>query len=1134
MFKKRNRTGIRAKHLLSFLIALCLFTSVFTVSATESVNYGMTTAKDVFFRAYPSTASNVVWYDKLPQNWVAKILGTTEKNGAKWYHVETTTTKDPNAVKGGYIHADFFRELTTEETEAWSKNPVQLLWLAALTDPTPSPTVKPVETPSPEPTTPSQTYAPGEDGPGEDYKTGFILITKARVNFRDAVEGSSTGQLDKGTILPYYGVEIVKGKYKWIYALDTQSQQYGYVRNDCYKFVTQDGTVTEGPGWQTPPPYTPDGPITAGSYAMCTTPAANLRQVPNGYALTIVPQDAVLKVLGPETSGWYPVSYDGYSGYIQKEYIRMMTGAEIAEYLSGNSLPQMPTNPPGGTSTFGDGYVTITASLVNLRDNPNGSSMLKMEKNSVLPYFGTPQYAGGVNWLYVYYPPANLFGYVHEDFFRYSDYAGNPTNPSQFATPTPNPYPTTPITGGYVKLILPGVNLRETPGGRSQTQLALGTVLPYSGAEQYYGGYRWVYVTDPTTRIRGYVRSDCYKFTDSTGQDLGATTAPILPPVTDVPFPQQNTGELELIKGGVNFRETAGGRIIGRLDKGTRLKYYGTTQLGGYTWYYCSSNLGLGYLRADMVKIISKPQDPTPTQTPNQTGVNGYLITTKGNVNLRVTPGGNWTVRVPKGKVYPITGPIVSQGGYNWSFVEAEGHTGYLRSDCVRHLSKTEIDNYLKGIMPNIQAPSGPDPNYQASGNIILLENYVNIRVSPALDAQKLGQVNKGAVLPYFNTVSSGGNSWFYVQYAGRRAYVMARYARILSLEEQENMGILKPTPTATPSATLSPEDRSNIAVTVMDRVKLRNAPNMTSGTKTIIYKEGTKITLTGKTNATQDGYFWYSAALSNIEGWIRSDMIRILSKEEAGVDTEAPIAPDDKPTATYRTLRLGATGADVTKLQNMLIALGLMPNGSASGIYDSRTEQAVREYQKLEGLFVDGVAGQNTQNALYNTKPPVVVPPEGTVDTTLYPVEVVDWYTGDIQSVWRKGDIAVITDVRTGLSFRSKRWSGGYHADVEPLTAADTEVLCRIYGVKDAQEISEKNMWQRRPLWVTLKGRTFAASMYGVPHNYPAGDTIPNNNFNGQFCVHFLNSRTHTSNRIDENHMKAIREAYDKAPSKK
>ena len=57
---------------------------------------------------------------------------------------------------------------------------------------------------------------------------------------------------------------------------------------------------------------------------------------------------------------------------------------------------------------------------------------------------------------------------------------------------------------------------------------------------------------------------------------------------------------------------------------------------------------------------------------------------------------------------------------------------------------------------------------------------------------------------------------------------------------------------------------------------------------------------------------------------------------------------------------------------------------------------------------------------------------------------------------------------------------------------------------------------------------------MYGIPHNYD-GDKIPDNGYNGQFCVHFTNSRTHTTNIVDVDagyndnfgHQSAIQYAY-------
>ena len=45
----------------------------------------------------------------------------------------------------------------------------------------------------------------------------------------------------------------------------------------------------------------------------------------------------------------------------------------------------------------------------------------------------------------------------------------------------------------------------------------------------------------------------------------------------------------------------------------------------------------------------------------------------------------------------------------------------------------------------------------------------------------------------------------------------------------------------------------------------------------------------------------------------------------------------------------------------------------------------------------------------------------------------------------------------------------------------------------------------------------------YGRGYNL---DKIKNNGMDGVFDVHFLNSRTHGTNRVDANHQKAVRKA--------
>lgn len=68
-----------------------------------------------------------------------------------------------------------------------------------------------------------------------------------------------------------------------------------------------------------------------------------------------------------------------------------------------------------------------------------------------------------------------------------------------------------------------------------------------------------------------------------------------------------------------------------------------------------------------------------------------------------------------------------------------------------------------------------------------------------------------------------------------------------------------------------------------------------------------------------------------------------------------------------YRYLQLGSTGSDVKKLQNRLIELGYL-SGSATGTFDQATHDAVLAFQQRNGEWVDGVAGEDTQTALFSS----------------------------------------------------------------------------------------------------------------------------------------------------------------------
>ena len=65
-------------------------------------------------------------------------------------------------------------------------------------------------------------------------------------------------------------------------------------------------------------------------------------------------------------------------------------------------------------------------------------------------------------------------------------------------------------------------------------------------------------------------------------------------------------------------------------------------------------------------------------------------------------------------------------------------------------------------------------------------------------------------------------------------------------------------------------------------------------------------------------------------------------------------------------TMRLGNSGKKVTELQEKLIYLGYMAEGTADGHYGAATQNAINHYQQAHGLKVLGIANIETQ-ALIN-----------------------------------------------------------------------------------------------------------------------------------------------------------------------
>lgn len=234
------------------------------------------------------------------------------------------------------------------------------------------------------------------------------------------------------------------------------------------------------------------------------------------------------------------------------------------------------------------------------------------------------------------------------------------------------------------------------------------------------------------------------------------------------------------------------------------------------------------------------------------------------------------------------------------------------------------------------------------------------------------------------------------------------------------------------------------------------------------------------------------------------------LYREPQDEDGDPVIEIKDKKEARY-----GDSSEFVKDIQRRLRELGYF-HGMIGGNYLSQTKSAVEAFQLDSGLHIDGsycdkatVQKLFSNEAQHNEKDILDVEPEYRTAVEM------DWWKSDIQKIFAKGVTATITDVETGLVWQEQRRGGTNHADVQPLTKADTDNLKKAYG--------GKWKWDRRAIWVTINGKNYAASMNGMPHG---GSSIKNNGFDGHHCIHFTNSRTHCSNKVCPNHQKMIKKA--------
>ncbi len=236
------------------------------------------------------------------------------------------------------------------------------------------------------------------------------------------------------------------------------------------------------------------------------------------------------------------------------------------------------------------------------------------------------------------------------------------------------------------------------------------------------------------------------------------------------------------------------------------------------------------------------------------------------------------------------------------------------------------------------------------------------------------------------------------------------------------------------------------------------------------------------------------------------------------------------------RVLKEGMSGEEVMGLQENLVDLGFL-HVEATGYFGELTHRAVIDFQKANGLSMDGIAGKETLAAIHNLMDGKQNTTSGSRDADRNMNYMSHWSV--VSGILKVGTTAVVYDIKTGLSFNVKRTYGVNHSDTETLTKQDTEIMKKICG---------RWSWSRRAIIVKVNGMEFAASMNSMPHagldryaanaylnsrsgGYGKGynlDAVKNNDMDGHFCIHFYGSRLHSNNQVDWSHQEKVKEANE------
>jgi len=443
----------------------------------------------------------------------------------------------------------------------------------------------------------------------------------------------------------------------------------------------------------------------------------------------------------------------------------------------------------------------------------------------------------------------------------------------------------------------------------------------------------------------------------------------------------------------------------------------------------------------------------------------------------------------------------------SWCYVKYDGVAGYMRTADLTE-KKVETDGSLGETQPAPETPSAPEqggssseaPSSSAIAAVITKKTklYENARTS----ASSYCTLYSGAKV----TCMKVSGSWARVSYNGQVGYVPKN-----CLAKDTSPAPSEPTPPSTqPEQPVQPEQPGQdtgsssseaVKVRTVSAAKFYKRPDTASGSLATVPK-GKEFTCLKTSGA------WAYVKIGSRTGYMLKSAITIADDTNAGVGGEAPAEP--APPAEQPS---SSSGIICYIKQDTTLYKSASTSAESAASLEKGDKVLVTQVKS-------GWAKLFTQESVLGYLPSTLL--SKTAVAASPKVILADWFKSDIQSVFPRGSVVKVIDVATGKAFSARRTGGLYHADAEPASESDTEKMLAVYGGQWS--------WDRRAIWVVIDGTYYAASMNGMGHGEDP-DSNANNEFDGVFCIHFLNSRTHGTDNICPLHQAAIKQAYNAKP---